>query len=126
MSKSNLMVRSAALAAAVALGLMMGGAAAMAAPGECAFELDAVRTAIGEATFLGRRAEMDETNLLAKVEAAESKVALDKYSDAIDKLLDVSDTATALADAPKPKLDDATGINNAVTVAIDCVGSLGM
>lgn len=126
MTSSTGMLRGAALAGAVALGLMMSGGTAMAAAGDCAYELAAVSDAINAAEFLGKKADTDRSNLLAKLQAAEGKVALDKFSDAIDKLVDISDTATALADAPKPKLGDATGINMAVTGAIACVGSLGM
>lgn len=39
-------------------------------------------------------------------------------------LQDISDKATALATAPKPKLEDASGINGAVVTAIGCVGGL--
>jgi len=53
------------------------------------------------------------------------KVSLGKYSDAVDKLEDISDKATQLAIAtPKSKLDDATAINIAVTDAIGCVAAL--
>src|SRR5690606_30236564 len=92
--------------------------------GSCGSELSAVGAAIQSAEFLGRKAATDQTNLMAKLEAAAAKVQLTKYSDAVDKLQDISDTATALADAPKPKLEDATGINTAVIEAIACVGAL--
>ena len=72
----------------------------------------------------GKRADSDQSNLLAKYAAAVGKISLGKYSDAIDKLEDISDKATALADAPKAKLDDATAINEAVSAAIWCVGEL--
>lgn len=90
----------------------------------CGNELNDVESAILYANFTGKRAATDQSNLLAKLAAADSKITLKKYSDAVDKLLNISDTATALADAPKPKLEDASGINDAVTVAIGCVGNL--
>lgn len=101
-----------------------GPAAASHYTGSCSTELNAVETAIDDAVFLGKKAGTDESNLDAKLDAAAAKIALQKYSDAIDKLENISDTATALAGAPKPKLDDATGINSAVSAAITCVGGL--
>jgi len=92
--------------------------------GQCSSELNAVELAIDNANFLGKRAETDRSNLQAKLEATNAKIILLKYSDAIDKLTDISDTATALADAAKPKLEDATAINEAVASAIGCAGSL--
>ncbi len=117
--------RGAVVAVGLALGFAVTGGSAQAAQGECAYELAAVGVAIDAATFLSKNADMDESNLLAKLEAAGAKVALDKYSDAVDKLEDISDKATALANAPKAKLDDATGINGAVAAAIACVGGVG-
>ena len=92
--------------------------------GACAIQLNATETAIQTAIFLGRNASTDRTNLLAKLQAAGAKVGLTKYSDAVDKLQNISDTATALANAPKPKIEDASGINAAVVTAIGCVGAL--
>jgi hypothetical protein len=92
--------------------------------GSCGSELNAVEAAIESAVFLGNKATTEESNLLAKLEAAHAKILLGKFSDAVDKLQDISDRATALADAPKPKLEDATGINGAVVDAIACVGAL--
>ena len=91
---------------------------------QCTAELNAVQAAIVGSQFTGMKAATDQSNLLAKLAAAVAKVSLTKYSDAIDKLQDISDTATALAGAAKPKLTDATAINNAVIVATTCVGTL--
>ena len=99
-------------------------ARASAFTGACAEELTAVETAIHTANFQGRKAESDRTNLLAKLETAAVKVGQAKYSDAADKLLDISDTATALAGAGKPKLESAADINTAVIASIACVGAL--
>lgn len=74
--------------------------------------------------FLGKNAATDQSNLLAKLEAAAAKVRLSKFSDAVDKLQNISDTATALAGAQKPKLEDASQINGAVVIAISCIGAL--
>ncbi len=116
---------------AVTLALLMAGMGAWAGAaradhfdGACAYELNAVEAAIQGAQFLGQNAATDQSNLLAKLEAAGAKVRDSKFSDAVDKLDDLSDKATALAGAPKPKLADATAINMAVVAAINCVGKL--
>lgn len=110
------------LTALCALGA--GPAAATHYAGPCGTELNAVEAAILGGQFLGRKAGTDQSNLITKLDAAAAKIALQKYSDAIDKLENISDTATALAGATKPKLNDATGINSAVSTAITCVGGL--
>lgn len=92
--------------------------------GQCATELNAVEQAITDGNFLGKRATTDQSNLLVKLEAANAKIAQLKYSDAIDKLTAISDTATALAGAVKPKLEDATTINTTVAGAVSCAGLL--
>ena len=115
-------------AAAVLLLAAVGGWPAVAwakhFTGACASELHALETTIQNGVFLGKNASTDQSNLLAKLEAAAAKVGLNKYDDAVDKLQNISDTATALADAPKQKLEDASGINGAVVTAIGCVGGL--
>lgn len=63
----------------------------------------------------------DQSNLLVKLSNANSKTLLAKWGDAIDKLQDISDKATELAGAPKPKLNSADGINAAVGAAIACL-----
>jgi hypothetical protein len=108
----------------VAMGAWTSVARADHFTGACAFELNAVEAAIRGATFTGQNATTDQSNLLAKLEAANAKVAEGKFSDAVDKLDDISDKATALAGAAKPKLADATAINTAVAGAIACVGRL--
>ena len=90
--------------------------------GHCADKLNAVELAIDEGIFTGRG--NDQTNLLAKLTAADAKVGLGKINSAIDKLMDISDKATALAGSPKQKLVDASDINTAVDNAIACVGNL--
>ena len=107
--------------------------AAQAAPGDCGYWLNVdngvvkdglIAQAIDDAYFIGKRADTDESNLIAKLAASGAKVSQNKFSDAIDKLMQISDKATALASAQKAKLDDATGINIAVTDALACVGPL--
>ncbi|HEX6321634.1 MAG TPA: hypothetical protein VFZ84_22420 [Burkholderiales bacterium] len=121
---TNMKRRAAAVLLLAAVGGWNGVAWANHFTGACASELNAVETAIQNGVFLGKSASTDQTNLLAKLEAAAAKVGLKKYDDAVDKLQDISDKATALASAPKSKLEDASGINGAVITAIACVGGL--
>ena len=121
---TNMKSRTAAVMLLVAVGGWTGVAWAHHFNGACAFELNALEAAIGDGMFLGRNASTDQSNLLAKLEAAAAKVRLNKYDDAVDKLQNISDTATALADAPKQKLEDASRINSAVVTAIGCVSGL--
>jgi hypothetical protein len=120
----NMKRRAAAVLLLAAVGGWNGVAWANHFTGACASELNAVETAIRNGVFLGKNASTDQTNLLAKLEAAAAKVGLKKYDDAVDKLQDISDKATELASAPKSKLEDASGINGAVITAIACVGGL--
>jgi hypothetical protein len=87
----------------------------------CSTQITAVETAIGLAGFLTRKADSNRSNLFVKLAAAEAKLDCGKPADAIDKLEDISDKATAWAGAPKPKLENATGINGAVGEALLCL-----
>lgn len=107
-----------------AMGAWAGAARADHFAGACAYELNAVEAAIRAGVFTGQRAATDQSNLLAKLEAAGAKVDLGKFSDAVDKLDDISDKVAELVGAAKPKLADGSGINAAVTAAIACVGRL--
>lgn len=79
-----------------------------------------------DANFTGRRASSDESNLLTKLDAACAKINHDKYTDTEDKLMEISDKATTLADPTrgKSKLDDATDINTTASDTIVCVSGL--
>lgn len=110
--------------AALVLALLPAGAFASHFTGPCSVELNDVELAIQDAVFLGSRASSNESNLLTKLEAAAAKIAQNKPSDAIDKLDDIASAATAWANASKPKLVDASGINTAVSQAIACAGAL--
>ena len=81
--------------------------------------LDGVADAIEEDGEFRRHA--DQSNLLVKLSNANSKTLLFKWDDAVDKLQDISDKATELAGAPKPKLDGADAINAAAEAAIGCL-----
>lgn len=121
-------IRNIVLAATACSLVALGSTASANEP--CTSRTDAIEhigwvsTAIENATFLGKRAYNDQMNMLIKAEAAVSKINAYKFDDAIDKLVDISDKATALADAPKSKLDDATGINDAVGAAVVCINDI--
>jgi len=99
----------------------------------CDAALNDVQSAIEIAIFIdsgnarkkGADAETNRSNLLAKLDDARAKVGLHKWSDAIDKLTDISDKATLWTDADKQKLEDASEINYAVSAGINCIGNLG-
>jgi len=88
----------------------------------CYDQMSDVYDAINYGDFYGRNAEMNKANILAKYDAAHAKLQFYKFSDAIDKLDDIADKATALATAGKPKLDDSTAITEAVSAAMTCIG----
>ena len=88
----------------------------------CVDEMNAVVDAIEGGIFRGRKGDMDKANMLTKYDAAVAKLGFYKFSDAIDKLDDIADKATALATAAKPKLVDSTAITTSVSAAIVCVG----
>ena len=90
----------------------------------CSTQIADVGTAIDDAVYSGKKPASNKSNLFAKLAAAEAKLDCGKPADAIDKLEDISDKATAWADAPKAKLDSAAGINGAVGDALDCIGEL--
>ena len=110
-------------AAILLFAIAMSGAS-QGALAACDGEINLLNLAITDATFIGKRAESEETNMLLKVQDAVSKINEEKYGDAVDKLIDISVKANALADAPKPKLDDASGIDAAILEATVCINSL--
>ena len=90
----------------------------------CVEKMSAVETAILDGNFSGRKIGgeyRDQERMLDKHYHAVIKLGMGKYDDAIDKLIDISDKAYDLANATKSKLDDDTGISNAVNDAIACI-----
>lgn len=81
--------------------------------------LTAVEAAIAAGNFTNPT--RDQANLQIKLQAAASKANVRKWDDAIGKLEDISNTATALASAAKPKLASAADINTAVDAAQACM-----
>jgi len=116
-------MRTTMKAAILLFAIAMSGAS-QGALAACDTELGMLKLAITDATFTGKNATRDEENMLLKVEEAESKIKVEKYDDAVGKLIDISDKANALADSPKQKLEDASGINAAVLEAAVCINSL--
>jgi len=117
----------------LAIGILGGASVASANDNPvCDGTLDTVEAAINTAVFIdttntrkrGADGETNRSNLLVKLDDARVKVDMHKYSDAIDKLTDISDAATLWADADKPKLEDASDINYAVSDAIICIGGM--
>ena len=104
--------------------LLVGSFSTAHAATVCSTEMDGLYDEIGLAVYHGRKAATNESGLYAKYDAADAKLGEYKFSDAIDKVYDISDKATDWANAPKAKLEDATGINTAVSAAIGCIGSL--
>jgi len=94
---------------------------ALASEALCGGAMDDVAAAIEGGTYYGRNASGNKSNLEVKLGAAETKLTFYKIDDAIDKLYDISEKATAWANAPKAKLDDATAINYAVADALVCI-----
>jgi hypothetical protein len=92
----------------------------------CSDELATVQTKLDDGIYQGRKATTIQSNLDMKLAAAKTKLTYYKFDDAVEKLYDISEKATAWADAdaPKAKLVDATAINDAVADAISCIGSL--
>ena len=93
---------------------------------ECQVELDAVSAAITGATFAGKDPVATTTDLLAKVGAAQAKLAEGKPADAVQKLEDIRVTVVALntPDAKgKTKIDaaGAAAIIAAVDAAQACI-----
>jgi len=106
---------------------MTGASQVVLADDNCSYAFGVVDQAIMDAEFSGRQAPRDEGKMLLKVQEAIAKVNATKYSDAIEKLGDISEKANALADpdSGKKKLEDASGINDAIYDAAVCINSLG-
>jgi hypothetical protein len=69
----------------------------------------------------------DANRLAAKVATASAKLAAGKNTDAVAKLVDFQSTLTALATAPKPKVDSAVAqaLSAQAQGAIVCINEIG-
>jgi hypothetical protein len=83
--------------------------------------LDGVSDAIVAAGFDPAKLSPSQASLMSKLSSANDKTKARKWGDAIAKLDDLSDSATAMAGAAKPKLRSADGINAAVVAATNCL-----
>lgn len=113
--------KAAILLCAIALSVASQGALA---DHPCAAEVTAVDNAILSAVFNGKRGEIDRTRMRGKVTEAISKLHQAKYDDAIQKLVDISDKADALATSAKQKLEDDTDIQMSIYYANQCISLL--
>jgi len=87
----------------------------------CSVDIDSVRAAIRGADYIGKQADSSESNLIVKLDSAEAKLTCGKVGDAVDKLEEISSKAFDLVDARKSKLVSSSGIDTAVSDAIDCL-----
>lgn len=108
--------------------VVSAGVAAELSSTACGAELDALRSAIADADFIGKSAAKEESSLQLKVDAVQVKLAEGKTADSIQKLEDIRATVLALGTAAKPKLDatDAAAINAAVDAAEACIQALAV
>jgi hypothetical protein len=89
----------------------------------CSTEFAQVYWEIDNANYTSaKNAKWNKSALVVKLDSAEAKVADGKFGEAIDYLQQLSDKATEWADfTPKPKLEDAYGINASVSAAMGCL-----
>jgi hypothetical protein len=114
------------LAALLSLTAVGAGAASAATVDECQDQLMTLRdnTLAAQASFTNQK---DVDGLVAKVEAASAKLAADKNTDAVAKLVDFQTTLNALAAAPKPKVDPAVAqaLSAEAQGVIVCINEIG-
>jgi len=86
---------------------------------DCSAQFSALSGAIDGAKYTNDR---DPMQLQGKVTEASGKLALDKYADSEQKLVDISDKVKALRDARKPKIfDDTATLSNEIEAILDAV-----
>jgi len=129
-------LRGAALAGAMALGLVLAGGAGTAKAetfDECQGSIATVGFELDDVTFVGHG--NDEDGIRRTLDNASNKLSLAKFADAIQKLEDARTKLVELRDAAKPKIADATpddGIDdiqevlNAIDAAIACIDALAL
>ena len=108
-----------------AAGLAVGSASATTAE-ECQPHLATPRTdTVAAQSSFAKQHDFDR--LVAKLDAAATKLSEGKDADAVQKLVDFQTTLNALATAAKPKVDPAVAqalITEAQAV-IDCINAIG-
>ena len=84
----------------------------------CQTELDALRSAIGSATFTNQK---DQVNLIAKLDAAEDKLEQGKTDDAVAKITNIRTAVERLAAGGKVDPQEAKAIDDAAAAAVTCL-----
>ena len=84
----------------------------------CQTELDALRSAIGSATFTNQK---DQVNLIAKLDAAEDKLEQGKTDDAVAKITNIRSAVERLAAGGKVDPQEAKAIDDAAAAAVTCL-----
>ena len=84
----------------------------------CQTELDALRSAIGSATFTNQK---DQNNLIAKLGAAETKLTEGKTDDAVAKITNIRSAVERLAAGGKVDQEGADAIDDAAAAAVTCL-----
>jgi hypothetical protein len=84
----------------------------------CQTELDALRSAIGSATFTNQK---DQNNLIAKLDAAEDKLEQGKTDDAVAKITNIRTAVEKLAAGGKVNQEGADAIDDAAAAAVTCL-----
>jgi|RhiMetdeSRZDD1v2_1073273.scaffolds.fasta_scaffold00609_24 hypothetical protein len=115
------------LAALLSLQVVAAGAASASTAGDCQAQLTTLRgnTVDAQTSFTSQK---DFTGLVAKLDAATTKLAAGKNADAVAKLSDFQTTLTLLATAPKPKfvnLGVAEALSTEAQGVINCVNAIG-
>jgi hypothetical protein len=114
------------LAACLAFSAVAVGSASASTVEECQSQLATLRanTVAAETSFAN---ENSFNNAVAKLDAASAKLAEGKNADAVQKLVDFQATVSALATAPKPKLDPAVAqpLIAETQAVIDCINTSG-
>jgi hypothetical protein len=107
------------------VGLAVGTASATTVE-DCQAQLATLRsdTVAAQTSFTN---ESDFTGEVAKLDAASTKLAEGKSTDAVEKLVDFQSTLNSLATASKPKVDATTAqtLNAEAQGVIDCINAIG-
>ncbi len=114
----------AVLAVVLSVGAVSAATASATTTADCQAQLLQLRadTMAAQGSFANAR---DFNGAVAKLDAVASKLAEGKNADAVLKVGDYQTLLTALATAPKPKLDPAVAetLSNEAQGVIDCINS---
>jgi hypothetical protein len=114
------------LAALISLHAVAAGTASASTVDDCRAQLATLRadTVAAQSSFLNQK---DFNGLVAKLDAAATKLGEGKNADAVQKLIDFQTTLNALATAPKPKVDPAVAqqLSAEAQGVIGCINAIG-